>query len=179
MPTAKKSSASKAAAKYPTAMNLASASLAGAVTLLGPARFPRWARRGLTWANTAGTAGSVFLTVSDRDDLPEGHALHKAISSSDLLAAASGGLMLVTSGIGLKADAKAEKFLTGRGIKHPRLVLAIGVTAVIFAVKTIQDKASKGSDAASDQGGSDKPQDREPITGHDSASDDKTASDEA
>jgi hypothetical protein len=131
-----------AISKQTTALNLASAAAAGAITLLRPGRFPKWARRGLRWANTAGTAGSIFLVVRG-NDVPEDHPLHKALSASDVMAASSGGLMLVTSGLGLKADAKIEAFLRGRGVKHPRALMAVGVVVVLFAVKTLQDAKSK------------------------------------
>lgn len=128
-----------ASSKQTTALNLASAATAGVITLIHPARFPKWARRGLRWANTAGTAGSVFFVVRG-DDLPDDHPLHKAVSASDVLAAATGGLMLVTSGLGMKADDKIEAFLRGHGVKHPRVLMAVGVVAVMFTVKTIQDR---------------------------------------
>ena len=131
-----------AISKQSTALNLASAAAAGAITLIRPARFPKWARRGLRWANTAGTAGSIFLVVRG-NDIPDDHPLHKALSASDVMAAASGGLMLVTSGLGLKADDKIEAFLLKHGVKHPRVLMAVGVVVVLFAVKTVQDAKSK------------------------------------
>jgi hypothetical protein len=132
-----------AISKQTTALNLASAAAAGAVTLIRPARFPKWARRGLRWANTAGTAGSIFLMVRG-NDVPDDHPLHKALGASDVMAAASGGLMLVTSGLGLKADDKVEAFLLKHGVKHPRVLMALGVVVVFFAVKSVQDAKSKG-----------------------------------
>lgn len=131
-----------AISKQTTALNLASAAAAGAITLIRPARFPKWARRGLRWANTAGTAGSIFLVVRG-NEVPDDHPLHKALGASDVLAAASGGLMLVTSGLGLKADAKVEAFLLRHGVKHPRALMALGVVVVLFAVKSLQDAKSK------------------------------------
>lgn len=136
-----------ASSKQTTALNLASAATAGVITLIRPARFPKWARRGLRWANTAGTAGSLFFVVRG-DDLPDDHPLHKAVSASDVLAAATGGLMLVTSGLGMKADDRIEQFLVTRGVKHPRLLMAAGVVAVLFAVKTVQDRARHDAPAA-------------------------------
>lgn len=134
-----------AISKQSTALNLASAAAAGAITLARPGRFPKWARRGLRWANTAGTAGSIFLVVRG-NEVPDDHPLHKALSASDVMAAASGGLMLVTSGLGLKADDKVEAFLLKHGVKHPRVLMAIGVVVVLFAVKTVQDAKSKDAE---------------------------------
>jgi hypothetical protein len=136
------------ATKHSPLLNLASAAVAGAVTLVRPARFPRWARRGLSLANTAGTAGAVFLAVRGDDELPDDHPLHRALTISDVTAAATGGLMLVTSGLGVKADAKIEHFLVRRGVRHPRLVMAAGVVALLLAVKTVQDAASKHRESA-------------------------------
>jgi hypothetical protein len=135
-----------AISKQSTALNLASAAAAGVITLVRPGRFPKWARRGLRWANTAGTAGSVFLVVRG-NEVPDDHPLHKALSASDVMAAASGGLMLVTSGLGLKADDKVEAFLVKHGVKHPRVLMAVGVVVVLFAVKTVQDAKSKDAES--------------------------------
>ncbi|WP_446665040.1 hypothetical protein [Flexivirga sp. B27] len=129
-----------ASSKQTTALNLASAATAGVITLVRPARFPKWARRGLRWANSVGTAGTLFFVVRG-DDLPDDHPLHKAVSASDVLAAATGGLMLVTSGLGMKADDKIEAFLVRHGVKAPRVVMAVGVVALMFTVKTIQDRS--------------------------------------
>lgn len=125
------------------ALNLASAATAGVVTYVRPARFPRWARRGLSLTNTAGTAGSIFFAIRGEDAVPADHPLRRAFATSDVLAATTGGLMLVTSGLGLKADAAVEGFLIKRGVRHPRLVMAIGVVTVLFAVKTVQDVMTK------------------------------------
>jgi len=135
------------AQKHSPALNLASAAVAGAVTLIRPTRFPRWARRGLSLTNTAGTAGAVFFAVRGDDQLPDDHPLHRALTISDLTAAATGGLMLVTSGLGVKADAKIEQFLVRHGVRHPRVVMALGVVTVLFVVKTVQDRASKHAPA--------------------------------
>lgn len=141
------------ATKHSPVLNLASAAVAGAVTLVRPARFPRWARRGLSLANTAGTAGAVFLAVRGEDELPDDHPLHRALAISDLTAAATGGLMLVTSGLGVKADVKIERFLVRRGVRHPRIVMAAGVVALLFAVKTAQDAAGKRRETPSPAAG--------------------------
>lgn len=125
------------------ALNAASAAVAGVVTIVRPARFPRWARRGLSVANTAGTASSLFFAIRGDEEPPAGHPLHKALATSDVVAAATGGLMLITSGLGLKADARVERFLVERGVRHPRLVMAAGVVTVMFVVKTVQDSMSK------------------------------------
>lgn len=131
------------AQKHSPALNLASAAVAGAITLIRPTRFPRWARRSLSLANTAGTAGAVFFAVRGDDELPDDHPLHRALTISDVTAAATGGLMLVTSGLGVKADAKVEQFLVRHGVRHPRVVMAVGVVTVLFVVKTVQDRAGK------------------------------------
>ncbi|RNI25234.1 hypothetical protein [Flexivirga caeni] len=138
------------ATKHSPLLNLASASVAGVVTLIRPTRFPRWARRSLSLANTAGTAGTVLLAIRGEDELPEDHPLHRAVAISDLTAASTGGLMLLTSGLGLKADAKVERILVRRGVRHPRLVMAAGVVIVLFAVKTVQDAASRRTSGAAE-----------------------------
>ncbi len=152
MPTSKPS-----ALQSPVAQNLASAGIAGVVTLIRPARFPRLLRRGLSLANTAGTAGSAYLNFKHKDGVPEGDSLGTAIEAGSAIGAVTGGLMLVTSGIGLKVDSKVESMLVKRGVKHPRLVMAVGVVGIIFAVKTVQDatgkKAAKLADKGKEQAG--------------------------
>ena len=111
----------------PMAKNLAAAGAAGAVTLLRPARFPKWLRRSMLATNTAGTGASMLLGTGGQSD-PTGAPAPLAGRLGDrgaaaggaagALAAVTGGLSLVTSGIGLKADAKAEQFLLGLSLIH-------------------------------------------------------------
>lgn len=143
-----------AALRTPAAQNLLAAVTAGATVLARPARFPKWARRSLSLANTAGTAGSVLLgqkqdasgTTPKLGLAPTRTTSATTASASSALAAATGGVTLITSRLGLKADAKVENYLLGKGIKHPRIWMAIAVVGVVFAVKTIQDYASSKVD---------------------------------
>lgn len=141
----------------PLAKNLAAAGAAGAVTLIRPARFPKWLRRSMLATNTAGTGASMLLGgqsgagPTGQPALLAGRLGSKAApmgSTAGALAAVTGGLTLVTSGIGLKADAKAEQFLVGRGVKHPRLIMAVSVVGVVLVVQVLQDRAAKAAEQA-------------------------------
>lgn len=123
--------------------------------LVRPARIPVWARRSLTVANTAGTAGSMLMTNKAAENTgalgvkPVSGPRDTAASTGSALAAAAGSLSLLTSGIGLKLDAKAESYLTKRGVKRPRLWMAVGAIGLVFVIKTVQDAATrKAEDAA-------------------------------
>lgn len=123
--------------------------------LVRPARIPVWARRSLTVANTAGTAGSMLMTNKAAENTgalgvkPVSGPRDTAASAGSALAAAAGSLSLLTSGIGLKLDAKAESYLTKRGVKRPRLWMAVGAIGLVFVIKTVQDAATrKAEDAA-------------------------------
>lgn len=141
--------------RSPIAQNAAAAVAAGAGVFLRPARLPKWGRRVLKLSNTAGTASSVFLasrsTADDGGEFGTKPTRSKAASiasASSALAIATGGITLVSSGIGLKVDAKVEGFLIGKGLKHPRVWMAVGTVVVLFAVKQGQDYASKRAEEA-------------------------------
>ncbi|UIJ35925.1 hypothetical protein [Allobranchiibius sp. GilTou73] len=141
--------------RSPIVQNAAAATAAGAGVFLRPARLPKWGRRGLRLANTAGTAGSVFLASrggsDDGGDLgtkPTRTRAATAASAGSAIAAAAGGLTLISSGFGLKMDARAEKFLVGKGIKHPRIWMAVGTVVIVFAAKQAQDYGTKKAEAA-------------------------------
>lgn len=125
----------------PVLQNLASAAVVGVVTLLRPTRFPKLARRGLSWANTA---GSIFMGAKRKDSVPEKrHPLGIAVDASSALAGVTGASILLTSGIGIKVDAKIERLLLKQGVKHPRTWMAIGVGGIVFATQTVQDVMAK------------------------------------
>jgi len=136
------------ALRSPAVQNLAAAATAGLVTLARPGRFPRWARNVLRLTNTAGTAGAVYLARQEGEAAatPGGRKQHAA-SIGSAVAVATSGLGLITSGLGIAADRKVESFLTGRGVRRPRLVMAVGVIGVVFLVKTVQDAATKRTEA--------------------------------
>ncbi len=143
-----------AALRSPAAQNLLAAAVTGATVLVRPARVPTWLRRGLTVANTAGTAGSLFMS---KDEAANGGALgvkpvtgakNTAASAGSALAAATGGIGLMTSGIGLKLDTKVENYLLRKGVKHPRWWMAVGAVGLVFVMKTVQDAATKKTEDA-------------------------------
>lgn len=140
--------------RSPAAQNLLAATVAGAAVLLRPARIPTWARRGFSLANTAGTAGSMLMGTKTDDNggalglKPVSSPRNQAATTGSAIAAATGGLGLVTSGIGLKLDAKVENYLVGKGVKRPRIWMAVGVIGLVFVVKTIQDAAAKKAESA-------------------------------
>ncbi|MDF8265622.1 hypothetical protein [Luteipulveratus flavus] len=141
----------------PLAKNLAAAGAAGAVTLLRPGRFPKWARRSMLAANTAGTGATMLLGAggtSDPTGAPAplagrlGGGGAAAGTTASALAAVTGGLSLVTSGIGLRADAKAEQLLLRRGVKHPRIWMAVGVVGIVLVAGALQDRATRAAEQA-------------------------------
>lgn len=137
------------ALRSPAAQNLLAAAVAGVGVLVRPARIPVWARRSLTIANTAGTAGSMLMTNKAAENSgalglkPVTGARDTTATTGSALAAAAGSLSLLTSGIGLKLDRKAESYLLGRGVKRPRLWMAVGAIGLVFVIKTVQDAASR------------------------------------
>lgn len=139
----------------PQARNVTSALIAGAATYLRPARIPSWVRRGMLAANTAGTGAAVLLgtgtpTGPTGEPAPLAGRLGAKASpiggAATALASVSGGLGLVTSGLGLRADAKAEQYLLNRGIRHPRLVMAVGVVGIVYVVSLLQERATKAAE---------------------------------
>ncbi len=142
--------------RSPIAQNAAAAAAAGVGVYLRPARLPKWGRRSLQLANTAGTAGSVFLgsrtsTADQGGDLgtKPTHSRGATIASAgSALAAAAGGITLVSSGFGLRLDSRAEAYLFRKGISHPRVVMAIGAVVLVFVAKQAQDYGTKKAEAA-------------------------------
>ena len=136
-----------AAMRTPAAQNLIAAVAAGAAVLARPGRFPGWARRGLSMANTAGTAGSVFLGPTGAKGpggsplglKPVAGKVATAGQAGSALAAAAGGLSLITSGMGVRLDAKIEQYLNDKGVRHPRVWMALGAIGLVYAIKTVQD----------------------------------------
>ncbi|NHN55485.1 hypothetical protein G9U51_06780 [Calidifontibacter sp. DB0510] len=142
------------ALRSPAVQNLIAAAAAGAGVMLTPARFPRWARRGLRVANIAGTAGSMLMGPRANSEggklglAPTKTATGTTASSTSALAAAAGGLSLISSGVGVKADEKVELFLRRKGVQHPRILMAVGAIAVVWIAKTVQDAATKKAEQA-------------------------------
>lgn len=142
--------------RTPIAQNAVAAAAAGAGVYFRPARLPKWGRRALKLTNTAGTAGSLYLTTQSKPGekggelgfAPTRSKVATAASASSALAIATGGISLVSSGIGLKLDHKVEGYLVGRGVKHPRVWMAVGTVVVLFAVKQAQDYAGKRAEEA-------------------------------
>lgn len=141
--------------RTPIAQNAAAAVAAGAGVFLQPARLPKWGRRALKFANTAGTVSSVFMSTRSKGNPagdfgvePTRTKAEAVATASSALAIATGGITLVSSGIGLKVDAKVEGYLIGKGIRHPRIWMAVGTVVVLFAVKQAQDYAGKRAEEA-------------------------------
>lgn len=132
-------------APSPMVRNALSALTAGAITLVSPTRVPRSARRGVSLARTA---TSLAALVADRmpgvvdNKLPAraSAAVGHAQTAAPFAGATAAGFALVTSGLALKADRKVEAFLVNRGVRRPRLVMAVGVVALVFTVNTVRPK---------------------------------------
>lgn len=132
-------------ATNPVVRNAISALTAGAITLVSPARVPRAARRGVSLARTA---TSLAALVSDR--MPgvvdnklsprAAAAVGRAQTAAPFAGATATGFALVSSGLALKADQKVQTLLEKRGVRQPRLVMALGVVAIVFTVNTLRPK---------------------------------------
>lgn len=129
----------------PVVRNALSALTAGAVTLISPARIPRGARRAVSMARTgtsvAALAGDRLPNaINAKLPAPASALFGRAQSAAPFAGAGAAGFALVTSAIGLKADRKVEELLTKRGVRHPRVVMAVGVVAVVFVVNTVRPR---------------------------------------
>ncbi|YAL82922.1 hypothetical protein ACMYYO_13520 [Dermacoccaceae bacterium W4C1] len=149
-------SRTRAVLNNPVGKQLASAAVAGVVTYLRPARIPKWARRSLLATNTAGAGAGMLLgtNANGTDQVGSQAPLAGVLGSrsdsaglaADVLATATGGIGLLTSSMGLKADARIEQALLKRGVGHPRLVMAAGTVIVVFAVGYLTDRAARAAE---------------------------------
>ncbi len=134
----------------PAVHNGMAAAAAGLLTLAHPGRFPRWARRSVRLARTAGTFGAVYLAAQEQQASPldvkpvDGRTEVASIGSA--VATATSSIGLITSGLGIAADRKVEAFLLRRGVHHPRIWMAVGVASAVLALKTAQELATKHTD---------------------------------
>lgn len=138
--------------RTPAAQNALAAVATGATVLISPAKFPRWARRGLSLARTTGTLGALLQDpdspLNDALGLTPTQGRRDSVAAAgSALAAGTAGVALVTSGIGLKFDEKVEGFLMKKGVRHPRIWMALGAVGLVFIVKTVQDSQARKSDA--------------------------------
>lgn len=129
----------------PVARNAISALTAGAITLVSPARIPRSARRGVSLARTATSLAALVGdrmpgVVDNKLSARASAAVGRAQTAAPFAGATAAGFALVTSGLALKADQKVESLLVKRGVRQPRLVMALGVVAVVFTVNTVRPK---------------------------------------
>lgn len=142
--------------RSPIAQNAAAAVAAGVGVFFQPARLPKWGKRVVKLTNTAGTAGSLYLSTQSKPEnkggdfgtRPTRSKVATAASASSALSIATGGIALVSSGIGLKVDRHVEGYLISKGVRHPRIWMAVGAVVVIFAVKQAQDYGSKKAEEA-------------------------------
>lgn len=140
----------------PAAQAAISAATAAATTLVRPARFPRWVRRGVAMSSTLTSVGMAMagerrpassrLADSNKAiNVVDGRATSS--SMSDLAAAATAGMGLVTSGLALRIDKNVEKMLLKRGVRHPRLWMAVGAAAISlvgpYVTKQIQASTAR------------------------------------
>lgn len=132
----------------PVVHNVATAAAAGLLTLAHPARFPRWTRRGLRLVRVAGTVSSVYL-VRQQATSSDPHAADTPSDTAAIVSAvaeATSSIGLLTSGIGIAVDRKVETFLVRRGLRHPRVWMAVGVAGAVIAFRVAQDFAAKHTD---------------------------------
>lgn len=131
------------ALESPFGQAVVSAAAAAATTYIRPARFPRWVRRGLAMSNTLTAVGASLAgdrrpagtqipsngtnTVSLVNDKPAPR------TGANLMSASATGMALVTSGLAMRVDKNVEKMLLKRGVRNPRLWMAVGAAVVSLA----------------------------------------------
>lgn len=139
----------------PIGKNVTSAAVAGVVAYVGPRRIPKWVRRGLIASNTAGSgvqmlAGGTAKSAADGNPAPLAGLLGSKAAplagAAGTLATLTGGLGLVTSSIGLRAESRAADYLAGRGVRHPRIWLAVGAAAVVFTVGVVTERVNDAAE---------------------------------
>ena len=140
------------------------AASAAAMTYIRPARFPRWVRRSITMSNSLTAVGAALAgnkteaahrqiakdnvgrpaseqTLTVRDGVPASQV------GANWASSAAAGMALVTSGIALAVDKRVEKFLLARGVRNPRVIMAVGAAALSMAspyvTKGIQNLTEK------------------------------------
>lgn len=136
------------------AQRLVTAAAAAATTYIRPGRFPKWVRRGITASNTLTSVGlamagprrpaSTKLPAAERAkavDVVDGQAQPR--TGTNWASATSAGMAFVTSGVALRVDSTIEKTLLKRGVRHPRLVMALGAAAMSMAGPWIAKKAGE------------------------------------
>lgn len=142
----------------PIGKNVTSAAVAGVVTYVGPGRVPRWLRRTLLATNTAGSgvqmlAGGTARSGAEAAPAPLanmlGHRAAPIAGTAGALATLTGGLGLVTSSIGLRAETRAADYLATRGVRHPRIWLAVGAAAVVFTVGVVTERVNNAAERKS------------------------------
>ena len=146
------------ALESPAAQAAISAAAAAATTLVRPARFPRWARRGIAMSSTLTNVGMALagdrrpasskLAASGSDTtITTSGGRPSTNQMSDLASAATAGMGLVTSGLALRIDKNVEKMLLKRGVRHPRLWMAVGAAAISlvgpYVTKQIQASTAR------------------------------------
>lgn len=130
---------------------------AAATTYVRPARFPRWVRRGVSMSNTLTAVGMAVAgdrrparsriaeRTPDDIELVDGRPASRA--GANLASASAAGMALVTSGLALRVDKTVEKMLVKRGVRNPRLWMAVGAAVVSLAgpwvTKQIQTSTAK------------------------------------
>lgn len=136
----------------PAGKNLTSAAIAGVVTYLRPARVPTWARRSLLATNTAGT-GTAMLLGTDAKAGSAAPLAGKLGSKAGPVEGIAGALTAVTAGVGLltskpglKLDAKVEQMLLNRGVRRPRLLMAVGAVGVVYVIGVVTERAAQAAE---------------------------------
>ena len=139
------------------AQRLVTAAAAAATTYIRPARFPKWVRRGITASNTLTSVGlamagerrpapSELVAAAQNDskntvDLVNGQP--KPRTAFNWASATSAGMALVTSGIAMRLDKGVEKALFKRGVRHPRLWMAVGAATISLIGPWVVERAQE------------------------------------
>lgn len=140
----------------PAIKHVSSAASTALVVYLRPARVPKALRRGLLATNTAGSVTAMLVGSSAPGMAPStkpaplaGRVGAKADSVGDVsvaLATLAGSVTLLTSKPALKLDNKLERTLLHKGVRRPRLFMAVGAAGAVVVLGVVTDRMGKAAE---------------------------------
>ncbi|WP_110180613.1 hypothetical protein [Nocardioides solisilvae] len=108
----------------------------GATVLVDPRRLSPRLRRGYRVGLTALATGAGYHALGQQDARGDAEALPPAGRAA--VAAAIGGVVYGSVRGGERMDAASTDWLTRRGVKHPRVVLAVAGTVLTLGMSAVE-----------------------------------------